>query len=124
MSSAACQTANMSDQVVFCGEVLMANLTCVQTSPECRLIPAAGLVDIHMPDLTRACELTADLLTNITDEQLDGLTPCEKLSVRDLVGHIGGLALAFTAAARKDFGPLTDTPPVDGAPLDADWRTA
>jgi uncharacterized protein (TIGR03086 family) len=44
--------------------------------------------------------------------------------VRDLVGHVGGLALAFTAAARKDFGPLTDTPPVEGAPLDDDWRTA
>ena len=31
---------------------------------------------------------------------------------------------AFTAAARKDFGPLTDTPPVEDAALDADWRTA
>jgi uncharacterized protein (TIGR03086 family) len=77
-----------------------------------------------MTDLTPACERTADLLTTITDEQLDRLTPCEKLSLRDLVGHIGGLALAFTAAARKDFGPLTDTPPVEGAPLDEDWRTA
>jgi uncharacterized protein (TIGR03086 family) len=77
-----------------------------------------------MIDLTPACQRTADLLTNIADEQLDGATPCEKLSLRDLVGHIGGLALAFSAAARKDFGPLTDTPPVEGAPLDADWRTA
>ncbi|OBF40637.1 TIGR03086 family protein [Mycobacterium sp. ACS1612] len=77
-----------------------------------------------MIDLTPACERTAALLTSITHEQLDAATPCEKLSLRDLVGHIGGLALAFTAAARKDFGPLTDTPPVDGAPLDADWRTA
>ena len=34
------------------------------------------------------------------------------------------LRIAFTAAARKDFGPLTDTPPTDGAQLDADWRTA
>lgn len=32
--------------------------------------------------------------------------------------------MAFTAAARKDFGPMTDTPPADGAPLDEDWRTA
>jgi uncharacterized protein (TIGR03086 family) len=77
-----------------------------------------------MTDLTAACQRTADLLTNVTDQQLDRSTPCEKLSLRDLVGHIGGLALAFTAAARKDFGPLTDTPPVEGAPLDDDWRTA
>ena len=42
----------------------------------------------------------------------------------ELVAHVGVLALAFTAAARKDFGPMTDTPPADGAPLDEDWRTA
>ncbi|WP_101951344.1 TIGR03086 family metal-binding protein [Mycobacterium sp. 3519A] len=77
-----------------------------------------------MIDLTPACQRTADLLTNITDQQLAGNTPCEKLTLQNLVGHIGGLALAFTAAARKDFGPLTDTPPVEGAPLDDDWRTA
>jgi uncharacterized protein (TIGR03086 family) len=40
------------------------------------------------------------------------------------VSHVGGLALAFTAAARKEFGELTDTPPVEGVPLDDDWRTA
>src|SRR4029077_13314199 len=27
-------------------------------------------------------------------------------------------------AAKKEFGELTDTPPVEGAPLDDDWRTA
>jgi uncharacterized protein (TIGR03086 family) len=37
---------------------------------------------------------------------------------------VGVLASAFTAAARKDFGELTDTPPVEGAPLEDDWRTA
>jgi uncharacterized protein (TIGR03086 family) len=77
-----------------------------------------------MIDLTAACQRTADVLANVTDEQLDGRTPCEKLSLRDLVAHVGGLALAFTAAARKDFGELTDTPPVEGVPLDEDWRTA
>src|SRR4029077_19480175 len=76
-----------------------------------------------MIDLTPACKRTADLLMNVTDEQLNGPTPCEKLSLRDLAAHVGGLALAFTAAARKDFGPLTDTPPVEGVPLDEDWRT-
>jgi uncharacterized protein (TIGR03086 family) len=77
-----------------------------------------------MIDLTPACKRTGDVLMNVTDEQLNGSTPCEKMSLRDLVGHVGGLALAFTAAARKDFGELTDTPPVEGAPLHEDWRTA
>ena len=77
-----------------------------------------------MTDLTAACQRTADVLAGITDDQLALPTPCEKLRLEELIAHIGGLAAAFTAAARKDFGPMTDTPPVDGAPLDGDWRTA
>jgi uncharacterized protein (TIGR03086 family) len=77
-----------------------------------------------MTDLTSACQRTADLLATVTDEQLSAPTPCEKLRLRDLVAHVGGLALAFTAAGRKEFGELTDTPPVEGAPLDDDWRSA
>lgn len=77
-----------------------------------------------MIDLTSACLRTSDALTHVTDDQLALPTPCEKLQLADLIAHIGMLAAAFTAAARKEFGPLTDTPPVDGAPLDADWRTA
>ena len=77
-----------------------------------------------MIDLTPACQRTAEVLMNVTDAQLNARTPCQKLSLRDLVGHVGGLALAFTAAAQKEFGELTDTPPVEGAPLDEDWRTA
>jgi uncharacterized protein (TIGR03086 family) len=77
-----------------------------------------------MIDMTPACRRTADVLVNLTDEQLNSPTPCEKLSLRDLVAHVGGLALAFTAAARKAFGELTDDPPVEGVPLDEDWRTA
>jgi uncharacterized protein (TIGR03086 family) len=80
-------------------------------------------VNTDMIDLTPACTRTADVLMNVTDEQLNGPTPCEKLGLRDLVAHVGGLAPAFTAAARKEFGELTDTPPVEGVPLDADWRT-
>jgi uncharacterized protein (TIGR03086 family) len=77
-----------------------------------------------MTDLTAACMRTAAVLRNVTDEQLALPTPCEKLRLKDLVAHVGGLALAFTAAARKEFGELTDTPPVDGVPLDEDWRTS
>jgi uncharacterized protein (TIGR03086 family) len=114
----------MSDQVVFCGDVLNANLTWFQSSPRGRLIPGAGKVCTHMIDLTLACQRTSDVLINVNDGQLDGATPCEKLTVRALVAHVGGLALAFSAAARKEFGELTDTPPVEGVPLDGDWRTA
>ena len=81
-------------------------------------------VSIVMIDFTQACQRTANVLANVTDDQLAGPTPCEKLRMKDLVAHVGGLALAFTAAARKEFGPLTDTPPVDGAPVEVDWRSA
>jgi uncharacterized protein (TIGR03086 family) len=77
-----------------------------------------------MINLTQACRRTSDVLAKVTDEQVSMSTPCEKLRLDELVAHIGGLALAFTAAAGKDFGPLTDTPPTDGAEIDADWRTA
>lgn len=77
-----------------------------------------------MIDLTPACRRTGRLLDNVTDEQLGVPTPCEKMRLDELIAHIGGLAQAFTAAARKDLGPLTDTPPVDGAQIEADWRTA
>ena len=77
-----------------------------------------------MIDLTPACQRTADVLADVTDQQLTLPTPCEKLRLDELVAHVGMLASAFTAAAGKDFGPLTDTPPTDGAQLDADWRTA
>lgn len=78
-----------------------------------------------MIDLTPACRRTADVLMTVTDSQLNAATPCEHMRLDELLVHIGGLALAFTAAARKDFGPLTDTPPEVGAQaLDDDWRTS
>ena len=78
-----------------------------------------------MIDLTKACRRTADVLTTVTDDQLSAATPCEDMRLDELLAHIGGLSMAFTAAARKDFGPLTDTPPQVGAQaLDDDWRTS
>jgi uncharacterized protein (TIGR03086 family) len=77
-----------------------------------------------MTDISPACQRTADVLARVTDEQLDQPTPCEKLRLHELIAHIGMLAQAFTAAAHKDFGPLTDTAPTDGAEIDGDWRTA
>jgi uncharacterized protein (TIGR03086 family) len=79
---------------------------------------------MDMIDMTSACLRTAKLLDGVRDGQLDGRTPCEKLSLGEVVAHVGGLAAAFAAGARKDFGELTDTPPGDGGyRLDVDWRT-
>ncbi|TFV56281.1 TIGR03086 family protein [Mycobacterium sp. PS03-16] len=76
-----------------------------------------------MIDLTSACERTAGLVASVPDDALGGATPNESMTVRDLVAHIGGLSAAFTAAARKDLGEWTDTPPDEHAPLDDGWRS-
>jgi uncharacterized protein (TIGR03086 family) len=77
-----------------------------------------------MIDLTPACRHTAEVLANVTDEQLNATTPCEEMRLNDLVTHLGDLAKAFAAAARKEFGPLTDVAPEPtAARLDADWRS-
>jgi uncharacterized protein (TIGR03086 family) len=73
--------------------------------------------------VSKACARTADVLAGVRDDQLDVATPCEKLRLREVVAHLGGLGVAFAAAARKDLGELTDNPPGDGGyQLDADWR--
>jgi uncharacterized protein (TIGR03086 family) len=78
-----------------------------------------------MIDFTEACKRTSDVLAKLDDQQLSGTTPCEGLQLRDVVAHVGGLALAFTAAARKESGEYAETPPgTGGYHLDADWRTS
>lgn len=76
-----------------------------------------------MIDLTPACGRTALALTSVPDELLDAATPCAEMRLRDLLAHVGMLSLAFTAAARKELGEWTDSPP-EPRPLDADWRDA
>ncbi|WP_420124139.1 TIGR03086 family metal-binding protein [Nakamurella sp.] len=75
-------------------------------------------------DLMPAANTLGALVRQVPDERLGDPTPCPDFTVGDLVEHIGGLALAFTAAARKELGAFTDSPPQpDGARLPADWRT-
>lgn len=63
------------------------------------------------------------MLAAVTDDQLDRSTPCSKLALRELMAHVGGLGVAFAAAARKEFGELTDGPPGDGGyHLEGGWR--
>lgn len=74
-------------------------------------------------DMTRASARAAAVVGGVRDDQLDGPTPCTALSVREVVAHIGQLAPAFGAAAAKNLGDLTDSPPgADGYLLDEGWR--
>lgn len=76
-----------------------------------------------MIDMTAACESTAALLQRVSDDQLGAPTSCSEMTLAALIDHIGGLSLAFEAAAHKDFGALTDTPPTVGGGLERDWRS-
>lgn len=76
-----------------------------------------------MIDMTTASARTAAVLSGVRDDQLDAPTPCTELSVREMVAHVGQLAPAFGAAAAKDLGDLTDSPPgAGGYVLDDGWR--
>ena len=66
-----------------------------------------------MIDLTSACQRTAGVVTKVGDDQLAAATPCKNFRLSELIAHIGLLALAFDAAAKKDLGVLTDTSPPD-----------
>lgn len=75
-------------------------------------------------DFTPAARAVEDLLPGISDGQLADPTPCPDYTVEILLFHLLGLSTAFRAAAEKDLGPLTATPPASIAPqLPPDWRT-
>ena len=74
-------------------------------------------------DFTPTTNALADLVRGVRDDQLDGPTPNDGRTVGDLLDHIGGLALAFTAAARKEEPPGGGNPTADAAALPEDWRT-
>jgi uncharacterized protein (TIGR03086 family) len=77
-----------------------------------------------MLDLEPAARQMANLLDRVTDGQLAAPTPCDDYTLGDLIDHVGGLSQAFTAAAKKEFGPeLSQGPSGDAARLGKDWRT-
>jgi uncharacterized protein (TIGR03086 family) len=79
---------------------------------------------MSVPDLGPAAEEMSVLIAAVPDELLGRATPCPAYRLGDLIDHVGGVALAFAAAAAKDRGPLTGTPrPGDAAHLNEDWRT-
>lgn len=78
-----------------------------------------------MMDLTPATELTATIVTAVSDDDLQRPTPCSEMTVEALLGHLHGLAVAFGDAARKVDGPTTNTAPDPSeTQLPKDWRTA
>ncbi|MGW6456919.1 TIGR03086 family metal-binding protein [Streptomyces sp. NPDC055078] len=76
------------------------------------------------PDLRPAADAVARLLDAVGDDRLGDPTPCPRYAVRELLGHLAGLAVAFRDAARKELGPTTDTDPGSSLPvLEDDWRS-
>jgi uncharacterized protein (TIGR03086 family) len=74
-------------------------------------------------DLGPATRQMADLIAQVPDDLLDGPTPCPAYTLGDLLDHVSGLALAFTAAARK--APVPGAPERasgDASRLGTDWR--
>jgi uncharacterized protein (TIGR03086 family) len=65
------------------------------------------------------------VVKEVRNDQLGLPTPCPAYTVADVLAHVGGLALAFAAAAKKERGDLVENAPGDGnlPPLADDWRT-
>lgn len=75
-----------------------------------------------MEDLGPATDALAAVVAGVRTDQLDAPTPCDDYSVGDLLDHVDGLALAFTAAARKESS-VDGPPPAGGADrLAPDWQ--
>jgi uncharacterized protein (TIGR03086 family) len=74
-------------------------------------------------DIEPATRRLADLVGGVRDEQLGDPTPCPEYTLGDLLDHVGGLALAFTAAATKATGgAASQGPSGDAKRLGDDWR--
>ena len=74
-------------------------------------------------DLEPATRRLAALVAAVPADALDGPTPCPEYTAGDLLDHIGGLALGFAAAARKDRTEITAQAPSGRASrLERDWR--
>jgi uncharacterized protein (TIGR03086 family) len=74
-------------------------------------------------DLGPAAQRLAELVARVEDNELGKPTPCPAYRLGDLIDHVGGLALAFTAAANKDSGKYgNQAPSGDASRLRDDWR--
>jgi uncharacterized protein (TIGR03086 family) len=74
-------------------------------------------------DLAPAAKRMAALVGGVSDNQLGGVTPCPAYTLGDLLDHVGGLSVAFTAAARKVEPPGgSQGPSGDASRLEEGWR--
>ncbi|GAA3792955.1 TIGR03086 family metal-binding protein [Streptomyces coacervatus] len=74
-------------------------------------------------DLGPQTQVVARLVEGVSDGQLAAATPCPDCAVRNMLGHLLGLSVAFRDAARKDLGVTTNTAPDAAAPdIAPDWR--
>src|SRR5262245_33574212 len=74
-------------------------------------------------DFGAGAQRLADLVGRVTDDELGKPTPCPAYTLGDLIDHVGGLALAFTAAANKAGGPYVEqTSSGQAARLEPGWR--
>ena len=77
-----------------------------------------------MLDLEPATRVLTDLLHGVRDDQLGAPTPCTQVCLGDLIDHVDGLSIAFTAAATKTPPPAGGQgAPLDAARLGVDWRS-
>ncbi|MGH9060444.1 MAG: TIGR03086 family metal-binding protein [Acidimicrobiales bacterium] len=75
-------------------------------------------------DLEPAAQRMTDLIRAVPDDVLTAPTPCLAYTFGDLLDHVDGVALAFTAAATKTtLGAAGQPPAGDASRLGADWRT-
>jgi uncharacterized protein (TIGR03086 family) len=82
-----------------------------------------NFADLEFVDLEPAAWRLAHLVGSVPNESLAGPTPCPDYSVGDLVDHVGGLAFAFTMAARKtSAGNGLPGRLGDASRLGDDWR--
>src|SRR5215207_126174 len=76
-----------------------------------------------MLDLGPAARRMADLVCEVGDQQLGSPTPCPDYRLGDLIDHVGGLALAFAAAATKEaVATEGQGPSGDASRLGNGWR--
>ena len=75
-----------------------------------------------MLDLAPATRTLTDLVQGVRPDQLTSPTPCEDMSVAQLLHHIDGFSLVFAAAARK--APLPGAAPATSGAgeLGPGWR--
>ena len=84
------------------------------------------LVMTDMPDLSPAAARMAALLDGVPDDALERRRRARSTPLGDLVDHVGGLTIAFTAAAREgDRCPGAERGPSgDASRFGDDWRAA